>query len=102
MKRIYSASADGCINLQKKVGSYTRDRGTVYAEKEVQIKKLLAEAPTAEEIREMLALVGLDVHAFYDLYGENRLKDAVLYAKNLKDRYSVLWIYYDLLGSDKI
>lgn len=23
---------------------------------------------------------------------------ALLYAKDLKDRYTVLWIYYDLLG----
>ena len=27
-------------------------------------------------------------------YGEEKIRDAVKYAKDLKDRYTVLWLYY--------
>lgn len=42
--------------------------------------------------------VGLSYREFRGLYGEEKLEDALLYAKDLKDRYTVLWMYYDLLG----
>ena len=32
-----------------------------------------------------------------ETYGEGKLAEARLYAKDLKDRYTVLWTYYDLL-----
>ena len=51
--------------------------------------------PSADEIRNMLSLVDLDMSAFYALYGAEKIENATLYAKDLKDRYSVLWIYYD-------
>lgn len=28
------------------------------------------------------------------LYGQKKIDDAILYAKDLKDRYSVLWLAY--------
>ena len=46
----------------------------------------------------MLALAEIDMSKFYDLYGADKINDAVFYAKDLKDRYSVLWLYYDLFG----
>ena len=68
----------------------------VYLGKEAEIRAVLAEVPTPEEIDGMLRSVGLDMAEFYDLYGEAKLHDAVLYAKDIKDRYSVLWMYWDL------
>ena len=35
---------------------------------------------------------------FYDLYDSEKIKNAILYAKDLKDRYTVLWMNYDLFG----
>lgn len=100
MTRVYKGSADGCIALQKKVGNYTKDRLPVYLEKETEIRRILAEMPTPEEIRNMLSLVKMDVTEFYQFYGKEKLTDAVRYAKELKDRYTVLWLYYDLFGDD--
>ena len=37
---------------------------------------------------------------FYEMYGEKKVNDAVMYAKDLKDRYSVLWLY-DLIQEAK-
>ena len=34
------------------------------------------------------------------LYGEAKIADGRVYAKDLKDRYSVLWMLYDLYGDN--
>lgn len=96
MQRIYKSAADGCIALQKKVGNYTAERG--YLQKEQQIRGVLAQMPTGAEIEKMLSLAGLDMQDFYRLYGSEKTENAILYAKELKDRYTVLWLWYDLYG----
>ena len=97
----YGSVAGGCIALQEKVGFYKKDRVSVYNSKEKVIKNILAKMPTADEILEMLNMVELDLGEFYGLYGENKINTAIKYAKDLKDRYTVLWMNYDLFG-DKI
>ena len=67
---------------------------------ENEIRSILAEMPKAREIEEMLSLVELDINDFYALYGQEKINNAILYAKDLKDRYTVLWLYYDLFGGD--
>ena len=34
---------------------------------------------------------------FVKTYGAQKIRDAHFYAKDLKDRYTVLWLYSDLL-----
>ena len=98
IRSVYGSVADGCIALQDKVGNYALDRTSVYKEKEENIKKLFAEQPSCDEIISLLSLVGLNIDEFYSLYGEEKINNAILYAKDLKDRYTVLWLYYDMLG----
>ena len=97
----YGSVAQGCIALQEKVGFYKKDRVSVYNSKEKEVRAILSKMPTAEEIKSMLDLVELDLDEFYKLYGEDKINTAVKYAKDLKDRYTVLWMNYDLFG-DKI
>ena len=52
----------------------------------------------ADEIREMLTDVGFDLSAFEAMYGKEKIQNGIWFAKDLKDRYTVLWMYYDLLG----
>ena len=59
-----------------------------------QIKEVLAEAPDEKRMLEMVESVGLDYAEFVKLYGQEKIDTAVLYAKDLKDRYSVLWLNY--------
>ena len=33
-------------------------------------------------------------NVFINMYGKEKIADAVLYGKDLKDRYTVLWLYY--------
>ena len=96
MQAVYKNVADGCMALQEKVGNYSTERAGVYKEKESEIKAILSESPTADEIEKMLLVAGLDMSEFYEKYSEEKIQDAVLYAKDLKDRYSVLWLNYDL------
>ncbi len=102
MAALYGEVAEGCMALQEKVGNYAKDRAVVYAEKEQEIRAILQEMPTSREIRRMLSLVELNMDDFYGLYGKQKIEDAVLYAKELKDRYTVLWIHYDLFGGENV
>ncbi len=96
IKRVYKTVADGCIALQEKLGTYKTNRINTYIEKEALIKKILSEVPSGEELKTVLSDIELDINEFYKTYGKEKIKDAVKYAKDLKDRYTVLWMYYDL------
>ena len=96
IRRIYGSVADEVIALQNKMGWYETDRVSIYKEKWNEIKSLLATSPTSAEMLALCEKVGLDYSTFTSLYGEEKIADAILYAKDLKDRYSVLWMNYDL------
>lgn len=93
IRRIYTTSADGILELQYKIGADHRD--TPAEEKWEEVKTVLRECPTSQEFEEMLSTVGLTMDRFWDMYGEEKVADAVLYAKDLKDRYTVLNLNYD-------
>ena len=94
--RIYGSIAGEVIALQDKMRWYNIDRVAVYREKWREIREILADCPTADEMLTLCEKVGLDYADFYSLYGEEKIADALLYAKDLKDRYTVLWMNYDL------
>lgn len=98
IQRIYGSVADSCIALQDKVGLYNKDMLPVYKAKEAEIRAALAEMPKASEIEAMLNAVGLDAKEFHRMYSDRKIEDAIWYAKELKDRYTVLWLHYDLFG----
>ncbi len=95
VKRIYGSAADGVIALQGKLGWYGIDRNSTYVERWEEIKSVLAEVPSSDRLVEYISSVGLDIAVYENEYGEQKINDALLYAKDLKDRYSVLWMYYD-------
>lgn len=98
IRRIYgtkasSTAADGIIALQKKLGWIHENKLPVYKEKWIEIRKILADSPSPEKILEMLESVGLPINEFEKLYPKEKLLDGIGYAKDLKDRYTVLWMY---------
>ena len=44
----------------------------------------------------MLTDEQLPIEDFYKMYSNEKLSDAIEYAKELKDRYSVLWLYSEI------
>lgn len=103
IRRIYGKIADEVLSLQNKLTLYsdTERRISVYKEKLDEIKAVLKSAPSFSEVCKMLSEVGFEYSDFLSFYGERKIKDAYLYAKDLKDRYTVLWMYYDLYSSDE-
>ncbi|MBQ7907034.1 MAG: sn-glycerol-1-phosphate dehydrogenase [Clostridia bacterium] len=98
IEKNYGTVAQGCIALQERLGTYNRDRLCIYLEKEEEIRKILSDMPKPAEIEALLKEVGLDINELYKTYGTDKIKSAIKYAKDLKDRYTVLWLYYDLYG----
>ena len=98
LARVLTDITDECIALQEKAGAYrdTDLRRAAYLAKEAEVRAALAEMPTSAEIEEFLGRVGMKIEAFYDFYGAPRIRDAIRYAKELKNRYSVLWVAHDL------
>ena len=97
IRAIYTDAAKGVMELQDKLGWYEQDRLPVYQAKWTEIRSVLQEVPSSAELAAYLNSVGLDIHQFETTYGQNKISDAVWYAKDLKDRYSVLWMYFDLM-----
>ncbi len=92
IRRIYSTSADGVIALQDKLGWYERDDEALIVPKWETLCDILREAPTGDAMLALVERIGLDFKEFEEVYA-GKLADAILFAKDLKDRYSVLWLY---------
>ena len=100
-QRIYGRIAGEVRDLQAKAGSYLRDMADAYRENWDDVKAILADCPTADACRTMLTRAGYPLDAFEEMYGRQKIRDAVFYGKDLKDRYSVLWLYYELFSGRK-
>lgn len=98
IRRVYGKAAEGVIALQNRLGWHERELGSVYEERWTQIQNVLREAPSSEQLTGYLKSVGLDLAEFEQLYGKEKIQDALCYAKDLKDRYTVLWMYDELTG----
>ena len=100
-KKIYRDYWTEVKAIQDKVGWYAKDLDGIYAEKWDEIVSILKECPTADEIRAMLVEVGFDLSAFEKMYGAQKIQNSVWFGKDLKDRYSVLWLYSELYLTDE-
>ncbi len=97
-RNIYKNVAGEVEKLQCEAGSYERDMTSVYREKWNEIIQVLSECPEEKEIAAMLTSVGIDLAEFEKQYGKDCIENGKLWGKDLKDRYSVLWLYFDLYG----
>ena len=89
--------------LQDEAGRYEKETDTraFYATHWEEIRAILAECPTRAEIEQMLLAVGFDLSLFEKMYGAKKIRTATLVAKDLKDRYSVLWLYAAMFFGEK-
>ncbi len=99
---IYSEAGPGIINFQNSLGWYEdRNKLKIYMDHWKEISQVLSETPDSEYIIKILKQVKLSYDDFKSLYGEEKIKDGIWYAKDLKNRYTVLWMYYDLFYGSK-
>ena len=92
-RAVYKNFADEVIKLQDEAGRYEKDISETYRKNWPQVLEILAECPKPEEIWQMMADVGMQWPAFEQMYGEEKIRRGLWLAKDLKDRYSVLWLY---------
>ncbi len=94
IRRVYTKSADEVIALQEKLGWYEKDDSEAVLAKWDKAVEIMKDMPSTEEFISMTETVGLDFNEFEKLYGKEKIADALLYAKDLKDRYTILWLNY--------
>ena len=102
IRKAYTSIADSVMTQQDRLGWYHEDEVDEFVLTHTEgIRAILSEAPDEEEAREMVETVGLSVEELYDTYGEAHIEEAIRYAKDLKDRYSVLWVHGLYYGNEK-
>lgn len=92
-KKIYGPIWKEVWDLQEESQSYEKFDDNKYIEKWDEILKILEECPDGDEIKCMLTDVGIDLDLFEKQYGLEKIQNGVWFSKDLKNRYSVLWIY---------
>ena len=95
-EKIYGRIAREVSELQKSAGRYANPANKVYRKKWSEVVDILSECPTASEIMEMLTDCGFDLSLFVPMYGAEKIQNGIWFAKDLKDRYSVLWLYFNM------
>lgn len=100
-RKIYQNHWEEVKDLQEEAGRYLVDMSDIYTGHWETIRELMAECPTADEIRGMLLEVGFDLSAFEQMYGKEKIQNGIWFGKDLKDRYSVLWLYDELFLNDE-
>ncbi|MBO5270279.1 MAG: iron-containing alcohol dehydrogenase, partial [Clostridia bacterium] len=98
---IYKHLAKEVWDLQETAGRYKTSVDDVYRKKWDEIRAILRECPSGDEIRAMLTEVGFDLGAFEALYGKEKIQNGMWFGKDLKDRYSVLWLYAELFLTEE-
>ena len=97
IRSIYDQAAEGVIALQHKLDWYSQDYSAVIKERWPRIREVLEEVPSSAQLTAYAQSVGLEMADFENTYGQEKIRNAIRYAKDLKDRYSVLWLYFLLM-----
>ena len=95
-KEIFHDFYTEVVEIQTKAKRYDNPVFDKYKENWDKVKEILLECPTSEEIKTMLTDAGIDLSKFRELYDEQRIENGMWFAKDIKDRYSILWLYFDL------
>ena len=98
--RVYSAAADGVLELQSRLPFYKEPaaakRREILQTQQEELLALAAQVPSPAELAAMLERAGLPLSRFWEQYGVEKIRDSIRYAKDLKDRYTVWWMMHDL------
>lgn len=100
IRRAYDKAADEVLQLEETVGkndpANQRARLKAAAERWNEVLAISRGLPTSGELGEMLAKVGGPTAPGQLGIGPELLKDSLLYAKELRNRYTILQLLFDL------
>lgn len=94
MNSMFEKSASKLIKEQDEFDATIEMRALSY-KKLKSVKKILKQASNPKKIRKYLQDVGLDIQEFYNTYSKDKIEKAVIYAKNVRTRFTVLHLYLD-------
>ena len=92
VRKVYKGLAPEVIALQEKAGIYQKDLLPQILENWPKIRRILSEAPSPEEILSLLESAGYRMDSFLSFYGEEKIRTCMIWAKELKNRYTLLWL----------
>lgn len=90
VKALFPKAGEGMVALQEKVNYHQNSNGNYDPDR---IRAILKKAPTAAQTKAMLDKAGLYPEGLTEFYGKDTVKAAMRYGKELKDRFTVLWLY---------
>ena len=101
MTKAFENSASDLIKKQEEFDETIscRNYQKVNAKK---VKKILKQASNPNKIIKYLSNIGLDIKEFYQTYSNEKIQNAVIYAKNVRTRFTVLHLYLDTFGEKTI
>lgn len=99
-KKIFKNYYKEVFDIQEKVGRYKNSVSKIYLQKWNEVLEILSECPTADQVKDMLSAFDFDQDRFVKMYGEEKIRNSAFFGKDLKDRYSVLWLYCELFLTD--
>ncbi len=94
MYAMFHDSASKLIKQQDEFDNTIEMRAISY-KKLKSVKKILKQASNPKLIAKYIKNVGLDLQEFYNTYSKEKIEKAVIYAKNVRTRYTVLHLYLD-------
>lgn len=100
-ERIFGSVADEVKELQRASADYEIAWEELYTANWAEIRRVLEKCPSAAACNAMMEAAGLHFEQCEQLYGREKICNAMLYGKDLKNRYSVLWLYYTLFSGDR-
>ncbi|MBO6158197.1 MAG: sn-glycerol-1-phosphate dehydrogenase, partial [Firmicutes bacterium] len=92
IRSVYKGLADEVIRLQQKTGFYQKDHLPFIKAHWNEIRRILLDAPSRQEMEQMLAAAGFTYSEFETFYTKDRIRASIRWAKDLKDRYTLLWL----------
>lgn len=95
-KKIFGDFSGEVVTLQNEAKRYDNPVFDKYIANWDKVKEILSECPSSEEIKTMLTDAGIDLSKFRELYDEKRIENGIWFGKDIKDRYSILWLHFDL------
>lgn len=96
IQEVFGSLSTSVISLQEQAGLYQKNRFREVCSQWKNIQKILSEVPDGITVMKILKRMGFQSEEFTQLYGSEKIRKAVEFAKDLKDRYSLLWLLNDV------
>ena len=101
MNNMFLSSANTLIAKQDEFDFTIEGRYLSYKNKKT-IKKIIKKASNPEKVKKYIEEIGLNLNELYSTYSQDKIDKAIIYAKNVRTRFTVLHLYLDVFKTEKL